>query len=240
MATVSINIQSSRQAAQIHGCKVLVYGEAGSGKTRLCASAPNPFIISAEHGLLSLRDFDIPTVKVNTIADLANVFMWLTQSKEARKFDTICLDSMSEIAEKVFSEEMKRTADPRKLYPKVQEQVVSAFRSFRDISGKHIALLAKCGNTQDAAGIRKYLPEFPGQKLAQAAPYFTDEVFYLHTFDDMNNAYGMGQGYKWRLLRTQPSIEYTAKDRSGRLNELEDADPKTGGGLATIFRKMMS
>lgn len=38
------------------GIKLAVYGGAGIGKTRLSATAPNPLIISAESGLLSLKD----------------------------------------------------------------------------------------------------------------------------------------------------------------------------------------
>ena len=62
----------------------MVYGGAGVGKTVLCSTAPNPVIISAEAGLLSLRDFDIPYVSVTKYEDLVDVYKWMASSAEAK------------------------------------------------------------------------------------------------------------------------------------------------------------
>ena len=42
------------------GLKVLVYGQAGCGKTTLSKTLPTPVVLSAEGGLLSLKDDNIP------------------------------------------------------------------------------------------------------------------------------------------------------------------------------------
>jgi hypothetical protein len=60
-----------------HFLKVLVSGGAGAGKTRLCATTGDPdatVIISAEGGLLSLRDHGITAIEVKTLADGSMVF----------------------------------------------------------------------------------------------------------------------------------------------------------------------
>ena len=54
-----------------HALKMVIYGEAGSGKTRLAATTGEPtVVISAEGGLLSLRDHAITAIEVKTIADV--------------------------------------------------------------------------------------------------------------------------------------------------------------------------
>lgn len=225
-------IKTTSQLAKLQGCKILVYGFAGAGKTRLLASAPNPLILSAEKGLLSLRKFNIPAWPIESMADFAEAYKYVKGSAEARRFDTIALDSASDIAEVIFADKQKRQKDPRKLYPEVGAAVTSAFRDFRDLTGKNVVFLGKVSYEQDAMGNKFHFPMFPGKALAQAAPYFFDEVFYLYRQE--NN-----DGSEYRILRTQPGEGFTAKDRSGSLATLENADPATGGGLTYIFNKML-
>ena len=68
---MAIKLTSTKQAAQLNGLKICVYGASGAGKTRLCATTGAPtVIISAESGLLSLRDADIPVIEVQTLQDV--------------------------------------------------------------------------------------------------------------------------------------------------------------------------
>ena len=59
---MAIKFSSTKQTVEHINC--LVYGEAGIGKTTLCATAPSPLIISAEAGLLSLKKHDIPVYEI--------------------------------------------------------------------------------------------------------------------------------------------------------------------------------
>ena len=43
--------------------KVLVYGASGAGKTTLIPSLPEPIVLSAEAGLLSIRGSNIPVYR---------------------------------------------------------------------------------------------------------------------------------------------------------------------------------
>ena len=68
---MALKLTTTKQAAQLNGLKMLVYGASGAGKTRLCATTGAPtVIISAESGLLSLRDSDIPVIEVQTLEDV--------------------------------------------------------------------------------------------------------------------------------------------------------------------------
>src|SRR5690606_27705441 len=107
-------LTSTRDAARINGLKIFVYGRAGAGKTVLCKTLPRPVIISAESGLLSLADYDLPVLEINSIADLEEVYNYMAGSQEARDlYESIALDSITEIAEKLLGDEKALNKDPR-------------------------------------------------------------------------------------------------------------------------------
>lgn len=229
---MAIQVQSTQGASLAHGIKCMVYGLSGVGKTRLLASAPQPIIISAENGLLSLRNFNLPYIAIKNIAELREAHAYLS-GPNGRQFGTIGLDSASEIAEVCLHEAKKVNKDPRKAYGDAQDEMIEIFRRYRDIPGKNVVFLAKQEFTTDGqTGAKYFAPSFPGNKLAQAAPYFFDEVWQLTNFIDP------ATGAKIRALRTSPDNQNAAKDRSGTLAEWENADPATGGGLSYLFNKM--
>lgn len=225
---MAVKLINSRDAARLNGVKVLVYGQAGAGKTMLCATAPNPVIISAESGLLSLRDFDLPVIEVGSIADVHEAYRFLAESDEGAQFATVCLDSISEIAEVVLAAEKKATRDPRQAYGALQEQMAELLRAFRDLPGRNVYMSAKLDRTKDeTTGAMFYGPSMPGQRLGQSLPYLFDEVFALRVEKD-------AEGVPQRWLQTQGDFQYTAKDRSGALAPFEA--PNLADIIARITR----
>lgn len=231
---MAINFTTTRDASVNNGIKVLVYGKAGHGKTRLCATAPRPMIISAEAGLLSLAKFNIPVAEINCIEDLSAMYQWATTSTEAGGFDTICLDSVTEIGEKLLNAKKKTAKDPRQAYGALIEEMTDLIRAFRDLRGKHVYFSAKQEWTKDeVSGVTSYGPAMPGSKLGQQLPYFFDEVFCLQIGKGTPTAeHPLGQEY--RFLQTNPDFQYTAKDRSGVLDRMEMPD------LSHVFNKMLT
>lgn len=223
---MAILLKSTRDIARSNGVKVLVYGQAGAGKTRLCATAPHPIIISAESGLLSLRGTDIPVIEVASIADVHEAYQFLA-GPEGAQFETVCLDSISEIAEVVLNHEKKATKDPRQAYGALTEQMTDLLRAFRDLPGRNVYMSAKMERTKDEhTGAVLFGPSMPGQRLGQALPYLFDEVLCLRVEKDAET------GAPVRALQTQPDYQYGAKDRSGVLEPFEAPD------LEAIFRKI--
>lgn len=215
---MAVKLINSRDAARVNGVKILVYGQAGAGKTRLCATAPNPVIISAESGLLSLREFDLPVIEVSTIADVHEAYKFLAESEEGSQFASVCLDSISEIAEVVLAAEKKATRDPRQAYGALQEQMAELLRAFRDLPGRNVYMSAKIERSKDeTTGAMLYAPSMPGQRLGQSLPYLFDEVFALRVEKDT-------EGRPTRWLQTQADFQYAAKDRSGALDAFEAPD----------------
>lgn len=217
---------TSNQADQF--LKVLVYGQAGSGKTRLAATLNNPLIISAEAGLLSLRDHDIAAVEVKSVGDLEEVYGKLYDPKDTdfAGFDWIVLDSITEIAEQVLAKEKELASDNRQAYGNLATHVTGLIKAFRDLP-RNVYMSAKCARVKDEqTGAMHYGVDMPGSKLGPAVPYLFDEVFALLTHRDED-------GQVLRRLQTTRSPEYEAKDRSGALDEYELPD------LGAIARKIL-
>lgn len=239
VAQPALQWQSTSQVSANQGVKVLVYGGAGRGKTRLCATAPAPCILSAESGLLSLQDFNIPYMAVSTYEHLLQLYHYFAGSAEPRQyFQTICIDSISEIAEQILGgqkaeEAAKRNPNFQRAYGEMAEKVMHVLRLFRDLPGYHVYFSAKMGRMKDeSTGGMLWGPLMPGQQLDQQLPYFTDEVFHLERYP--NPAYGTDPNAYPTIggLRTYADNQFQAKDRSGRLAPLEIAD------LSAIFQKI--
>lgn len=224
---MALNFTTTDQASANQGVKVLVYAESGIGKTTLCATAPAPLIISAESGLLSLRKFSIPVITIKSLQDLNDAYNWVAAGKQgADQFQTICVDSITEIGEVVLAAAKKTVKDPRQAYGELIEKMVEAIKNFRDLPGKNVYMAAKMERAKDElSGMMLYGPSMPGAKLGPALPYYFDEVFNLRVMQTP-------QGQKYRALVTQPDLQYVAKDRSGALDAIEPPD------LNAVFNKI--
>ena len=213
---MAINVKTTGSLSA-NGVKVLVYGQAGAGKTSLVKTLPSPIVLSAEGGLLSIRDADIPYIEISDLDTLREAYAWLTSSDEAKRYQSVALDSISEIAEVVLNAEKKVTKDPRQAYGAMQEQMADIIRAFRDLPGKHVYFSAKLEKTQDELGRVLYAPSMPGNKTGQSLPYFFDEVLALRVERD-------AEGATQRALMCDTDGLWLAKDRSGKLDMWEAPD----------------
>lgn len=224
---MAINVKTTGSLSA-NGVKVLCYGAAGAGKTSLIKTLPNPIVLSAEGGLLSIQDANLPYIEIGDMATLQEAYKWLTESADAKCFQSVALDSISEIAEVVLNAEKKATKDPRQAYGAMQEQMADIIRAFRDISGKNVYMSAKLEKTQDEQGRILYGPSMPGNKTGQALPYFFDEVLALRVEKD-------AEGNTQRALMCDSDGLWLAKDRSGKLAAWEA--PDLGAIIAKIGGK---
>ena len=223
---MAINLKSTSDLSG-NGVKALVYGQAGAGKTTLSASMPHPVILSAEGGLLSIKDSGIPYLEISTMSDLWEAYEWLTEGG-GTEYESVVLDSISEIAEVCLNSEKKSNKDPRAAYGAMAEQMADIIRAFRDLPNKHVLMTAKVEKTQDEMGRVLYSPSMPGNKTGQSLPYFFDLVLALRVEKD-------AEGVSQRALLCDSDGLWLAKDRSGKLDAWEPADfsaiiEKIGGG----------
>jgi AAA domain-containing protein len=224
-----LQFSTASQESVANGIKTLVYAGSGVGKTVLNATLPYPVLISAESGSLSLREanlrrifgndpsitYNMPIITVRSVDDLRDAHLWCLQSHEARQFQSVGMDSISEIGEVVLNNAKRLVKDPRQAYQELIEKMETLVRAFRDLPGKNVLISAKMEQSKDGlTGAMKYGPSMPGAKVGPGLPYFFDEVFRLGVGRDQ-------QGKDYRFLQTQPDLQFEAKDRSGALSAVE-------------------
>jgi hypothetical protein len=214
-----------------NGFKSLVYGESGVGKTLLCATMPKPLIISNEKGLMSLKksnlvrvhgenkpfvDYEPDVWEVTRLSEIIEVYRFLQNSKEAEKYESVCLDSLTDLADMLLIEVLKlpEVKDPRQGFYDVQKKIEELAKDFRDLPRYHVLITCAAERLKDElSGAVRVSPMLTGQKLGQKAPYWFDSVFKLSVEGHGENAY--------RVLKTRPEPSFVAKDRSGCLEASE-------------------
>ena len=231
-----MQITTTDQLASARGIKVLVFGPSGSGKTRLISTmsrtpAEDTLIVSAEAGLLSLRDFSIRAVEVHGVQDLRDVLTYV-RSPEGVWVKNLALDSISEIAEVVLAAEKMATTEGgkpmhgAKAYGEMGDVMARILRAFRDLPGPNVYFSAKMDRNATDEGI--FIgPSMPGKKLAQGLAYWFDEVFALRVAPPAQEG---GRAQRW--LQTANDGIYDCKDRSGALALTEPAH------LGRLFAKI--
>lgn len=209
---------TSTKDVAFNGVNFCIYGEAGAGKTVLASTAPKPLIISAEGGLLSLAKHDIPVFEISRRADIDEIYDWLVMSKEADQFETVCIDSLSEIAEVLLGDEKAITKDARQAYGVMADEMAITIRGFRDLTNKHVYFSCKLKKeVEEKTGKVSYIPSVPGKTLLQALPHFFDELFALKIGKTED-------GTLYRYLQTQKDLSWHCKDRSDNLDAMEPPD----------------
>lgn len=206
--------------------KGLGYGDSGIGKTTLIATMPDPIIISAEKGLLSLSHVDIPVIEVRTLAEITDAYKWVKSSTEAEQYQSVAVDSISDVAEVLLANYKKGMKDGRMAYGKMGDDVAEMIRRFRDLDDKNVYIIAKIKRQVDElTGMVTFVPSIPGQTMLQNLPFFFDLVFVMR--------YAKGKdGKKGRFIQTEGDAQYIAKDRSNRLDQMESPD------LGQVISKM--
>lgn len=226
-----VNLTTTDQFSVVNGIKMLVYGKSGVGKTRLAGTAPqaevkdggHAIIISAEGGLLSLRGVSIPVWEIKTLDDLNKAHDYLIGAGGAQYW-TIIIDSISDIAEKVLANAKAGTKDGRQAYGILADQMWETIRSFRDIKGKHVVMIAKAEFSKDVNGVTRWMPSMPGNRLTQGLAYYFDIVGHLGTYRGANGEFS--------AIQFHADLQYEAKDRSGSLDFYE------WPSLEAIFNKI--
>jgi phage nucleotide-binding protein len=209
--------------------KIIIYADAGVGKTTLAGTLPgNVLILSAEDGLRSLKLFPAETRKriraipVSSTNDLRECFERLDSGQIVA--DWVVLDSISEIAEIVLNEYKAKDKDPRQSYGKVDDDVMDILRSFRKLDCGVIFLAKEhCIKRQVSEGVEVdyYGILVPGKVLATKVPHITDEVWRLTVKNGR------------RVILTRNDARSRAKSRGG-LDAVEDVDNGIGEVIAKL------
>ena len=227
---MAIKIKSTSEM-ELDSVKCVAYGGAGVGKTRLCATAPTPLIISAEEGLLSLAETDCQYIEITSLSELDESYRFiLNDSKKPEpEYETICLDSLSEICEVLLQNCLPNHKDPRQAYAEMASATMPLLRKFRRLKRMNTIFTSKLIQRQDEeSGVITQELFIPGQVIPNQVPYMVDELFCMQV-DRKAVPY----------LQTQPDRTRFCKDRSGALEAKEYGQDGQIPNMTTIFNKIM-
>lgn len=233
------DLRPASSYAKQYGVKGIIYGQAGTGKTPMLATAPRPILLAVEPGLRSMSNSNMATYFAETPKKVEEFFEWFTKSNEAKQFDSLGIDSGSEIAEIVLKEKQQKFGHGLKVYGEMAKTVMDWADDLYFMKEKNIFLICKqnkveVGKTstmKDGVFVVEQqfqmVPYFPGNELNIKIPHRYDEI--LHASHMQINGVGNVVG-----LRTKGTPEIYARDRSGNLAEVEPPN------LAAIVQKCMS
>lgn len=209
---------------------ILIYGNQGSGKTYLAATAQDHkdmspvLVLNTDGGLMTLAGRgDIDAEDVTSVEQLEEIF-WKIQEKdpEYKKYKTIIIDSVTELQSlnllelvnkniKKKNQQKIRTQDDiyQEDYGKSTTQLRRVFRMFRDCPINTIMIaLPKYkfpSGATDASTPAEVMPSLT-TKLGDSLMGFVDFVWYLYKEDD-------DKGNEVRKLLTRDHGVYRAKTR---------------------------
>lgn len=203
--------------------KILSYGEPGAGKTRFIGSAEPKFktlILSAEAGLLSLKDKKIDFVNINTWTDLIDIKEKLKTQKH--QYNCVAIDSLTEVQRKCMIH-ILGGADKK---PQIQDwgtlgdRMMNMITDFRDMPINVIMTALVDQAKDESTGEFRNLPLLQGSLQQKIAGYF-DEVFFAYSKQAKLESGEVKYVYK---VLTRNTGKHVAKDRSGKLADIEDPD----------------
>lgn len=215
------DLKAAGEFAQNFGVKALIYGAAGTGKTPLLNSAPRPILLATEPGLLSMRGSKIPTYEAYTPLRVDDFFKWFFSSAETKNFDTLGIDSASQIADIYLNAALNGTskAGNKKhglaAYGEMADNTMEHLRTLFYTKEKHTYVICKEEIADvDYQSLRR--PYFPGKVLPIQVPHLYDFIIRL----TKTNVLGMvGEQLAFQCVGSQNVL---ARNRTGNLNEFEE------------------
>ena len=207
---MSFEIKNTKDIAR-DGVKVLVFAASGFGKTRQLGSLRGKtLILSAESGLLVLKNENVDVIDITSLEQLGEVYVAL-QNKEL-VYDNVCLDSLSEIGDMIVDTLMRDEyyADPSNAFPLWKEYtkiMTNLCKKFRDLKGINIILTALNEPVENNGSI-KYMPLIPAKRVQAKLVSVFDEVYYCSMDKDEN-----------RVIHTEGTNTYDAKTRGNIANK---------------------
>lgn len=152
--------------------RVVVYSEAGAGKTTMALTFPRPFIVDTDAGLISgaIQGMTGVSYEPNGWKEFEALYFWAKERRD--QFDTIVFDSITtlqrllldEIVDDVGEEKDKRKAimefvPEQSMYLANQRQMARILTDFRRL-GKHMVVTAGVRQKANSSGT-PIGPRFP-------------------------------------------------------------------------------
>jgi len=204
------DLRPAKDFAVLFGVKSIIYGPAGSGKTPIVNTAPRPVLLATEPGLLSMRNSNVPTWIAPTTAKIDEFMKWFEGSTEAKNYDTLAIDSVSQMCDISLQEAAKKHRHGLQQYGEMADYIMPYMERLYFMKEKHMFLICKEGT--EGTGFKR--PYFPGQVLPVQIPHRYDCILRLAR----TNIPGIGEQLAFQC---NGSIDVLARNRFGNLADFE-------------------
>lgn len=214
------DLKPARDFAIKFGCKAIIFGPPGSAKTPIINTCPRPVLLAVEPGLLSMRNSNVPTWMAPNKARIDEFMKWFEHSSEAKNFDTLAIDSTSQMCNIALDESKAKHGLAQ--YGEMADYVWPYMQRLYFMQQKHMYLIAKEELTVDG----KRRPSFPGQQLPRDIPHLYDCILRLAKVPIPN----VGEQLAFQCNGT---IDIVSRNRTGTLNDYEPPN------FADLVKKVM-
>lgn len=170
--------------------------------------APMPLILSAENGLLSLASsgLQVDSVEIKTLKDLKDALAWLKMPVNQGKYETLVIDSISEINEIIKEELQNRLKRRMQLqdWGVLADEIKGILRAMKSLP-MHVLYIAQEKDITDGENIDKKSTNVEWY-AATSICYDVDIVGYIEIQKDGS-----------RVIITNAHPKLLTKDRSNMM-----------------------
>lgn len=215
------DLRAASEHAQNFGVKAIIYGPAGTGKTPILNTAPRPLLLATEAGLLSMRGSNIPTYMADTSKHIDEFFEWFFKSNETKNFDTLGIDSGSQLADVYLQAALSGTSKAgnkkhgKAAYGDMATDSMAHLRTLYYMRYKHVYMVCK-EEIADVEFQSLRRPYFPGKVLPVDVPHLYDFIIRLAKTQAIPGMPG-----EHLAFQCVGNMNVLARNRTGNLNEFE-------------------
>ena len=242
----------------------MIVGPAGVGKTSLLRTLDpkTTLFIDLEAGDLAVQDLDVDTLRPETWENCRDLACYLTgpnaslpatatysqahydavcgefQDAKLSKYETYFIDSITvagrlcfrwcEQQPESFTDRGKK--DVRSTYGLMGREMVSWLNQLQFCRGKNVIFVGILENLKDEFNTTSWHLQIEGSKTGKELPGIVDELATMQFVD-----FGDGNPVRALVCTSPNAWNYPAKDRSGRLEQIEQ--PHLGKWLAKLTGK---
>jgi hypothetical protein len=181
--------------------KVLLIGDAGTKKTILASTFPDPHFVDLDGGMLSVRGRDITYITIGeqttTDPDFLAIFAGKNPDKRAKDSmflkaqyliehwantltanQTLVLDSLTFYSEAALNhvQRLENNKDMRQTYGGAQKLIAATFEKLKDLPC-NVIVTSHRTLVEETEGVVSYVPKTAGKSFALALPSYFDEVW---------------------------------------------------------------